>query len=56
MLAGLCICQIVIRITDEMINTLAVAMDVVIEDGNTEERYRQLKNCLDTIERYEIER
>ena len=44
------------RITDEMITTLAVAMDVVIEDGNTEERYRQLKNCLDTIERYEIER
>ena len=44
------------RITDEMITTLAVAMDVVIDDGNTEERYRQLKNCLDTIERYEIER
>lgn len=44
------------RITDEMITTLAVAMDVVIEDGSTQERYRQLKNCLDTIERYEIER
>lgn len=44
------------RITDEMINTLAVAMDVVIEEGETQERYRQLKNCLDTIERYEIER
>ena len=44
------------RITDEMINTLAVAMDVVIEEGEVEERYRQLKTCLDTIERYEIER
>lgn len=44
------------RITDDMINTLAVAMDVVIEEGDTEERYRQLKTCLDTIERYEIER
>lgn len=44
------------RITDEMINTLAVAMDVVIEEGEVEERYRQLKNCLDMIDRYEIER
>lgn len=44
------------RITDEMINTLAVAMDVVIEEGETQERYRQLKACLDTIDRYEIER
>ena len=44
------------RITDEMINTLAMSMDVVIEEGELQERYRQLKNCLDTIERYEIER
>lgn len=44
------------RITDEMINTLAVAMDVVIDEGETQERYRQLKACLDTIDRYEIER
>ena len=44
------------RITDEMITIMAVAMDVVIEEGSTEERYRELKNCLDTIERYEIER
>jgi len=39
-----------------MINTLAVAMDVVIEEGEIQERYRQLKTCLDTIDRYEIER
>lgn len=44
------------RITDEMINTLAIAMDVVIEEGELEDRYQQLKTCLDTIERYEIER
>lgn len=44
------------RITNDMINTLAVAMDVVIEEGEVEERYRQLKTCLDTIDRYEIER
>lgn len=44
------------RITDEMINTLAVVMDVVIEDGDIEERYQQLRTCLTTIEKYEIER
>jgi len=44
------------RITDDMINTLAVALDVVVEEGELEERYRQLKTCLDTIDRYEIER
>lgn len=44
------------RITDEIINTLAVVMDVVIEEGELEDRYYQLKNCLETKEKYEIER
>lgn len=44
------------RITNEMIDTLAVVMDVVIEEGEVKERYQQLKNCLDTIDKYEIER
>lgn len=44
------------RITNEMIDTLAVVMDVVIEKGDVEERYQQLKTCLDTIDKYEIER
>lgn len=44
------------RITNEMIDTLAVVMDVVIEEGDVEDRYQQLKTCLDTIDKYEIER
>lgn len=44
------------RITNEMIDTLAVVMDVVIEEGEIEDRYQQLKTCLNTIEKYEIER
>ena len=44
------------RITNEMIDTLAVVMDVVIEEGEVEERYQQLKTCLNTIDKYEIER
>lgn len=44
------------RITDEMISTMAVAMDIVIEEGDTQKRYQQLKNCIDMKERFEINR
>ncbi len=44
------------RITDEMITTMAVAADVEIADGDTQERYEALKNCLLTLERYECNR
>ncbi len=44
------------RITDEMINTMAVAVDLEIKDGNIEERYEELKNCLLTFEKYECNR
>ena len=41
------------RITDEMINTMAIALDVEIGEGDTQERYASLKNCLLTMEKYE---
>lgn len=44
------------RITEDMIYTLALAMDIVIDEGSLEERYEQLMYCLNTKEKYEIER
>ena len=41
------------RITDEMITTMALSVDLEIDDGDVEERYEELKNCLLTFERYE---
>ncbi len=41
------------RITDEMINTMAVAVDLEIKEGNVEDRYEELRNCLLTFEKYE---
>lgn len=44
------------RITDEMITTMAIACDVEVEEGDTEERYESLKHCLLTLEKYECNR
>lgn len=44
------------RITDDMITTMAIACDVEINQGETEERYETLRSCLLTLERYECNR
>jgi hypothetical protein len=44
------------RITDEMITTMALSVDLEIGDGDVEERYEELKNCLLTFEKYECNR
>lgn len=44
------------RVTDDMINTMAVAVDLEIKDGEIEERYEELKRCLLTFEKYECNR
>lgn len=44
------------RITDDMITTMAIACDIEVNDGDVEERYEALKNCLLTLEKYECNR
>ena len=44
------------RITNEMITTMAIACDIEVNDGETEERYEELKNCLLTMEKFECNR
>ena len=44
------------RITDEMINTMAMAVDLEIKEGDVEERSEELRNCLLTFEKYECNR
>lgn len=44
------------RITNEMITTMAIASDVEVAEGELEERYESLKNCLLTLEKYECNR
>lgn len=44
------------RITDDMINTMAVAVDVEVEQGDIEERYAALRTCLLTLNKYECSR
>lgn len=44
------------RITDEMITTMAIACDVEVPQGDLEERFTGLKNCLVTLDKFECSR
>lgn len=44
------------RITDEMINTMAVAVDVEVREGDIEERYEELRKCLLLYDKFECNR
>ena len=44
------------RITQDMINTVAAALDIEVADGELEERYEQVKSCLLTFEKFECNR
>ncbi len=44
------------RITQEMLSTMAAALDIEVAEGSVEERYEQIKSCLLTFEKYECNR
>ncbi len=37
-------------------NNIAVALDIVLEDGDEEEQYDSVLHCLQTFEHYETQR
>ncbi len=44
------------RITDDMINVMAMATDIEVRSGDIEERYDELRNCLLKLEKFECSR
>ncbi len=44
------------RITDDMINTMAMSVDVEIKEGDIEERYEELRKCLLLYDKFECTR
>lgn len=43
-------------LNDHLIDTMAISIDVVIPEGTIDERYRQLRSCLQAKQKYEINR
>lgn len=44
------------RITEDMINVMALSTDIEIKPGDVEERYAELRSCLLKLEKYECNR
>ncbi len=41
---------------DKLINDIAASLDIVVDEGDIEKRYRSVLNCLNTMEKYETNR
>lgn len=44
------------KIDDRLIDDIAAALDVVVDNGPLEVRYDKLKSCIETLERFECDR
>lgn len=44
------------RITDDMINIMAMSMDIEVKEGDIEERYAELRKCLLLYDKFECTR
>lgn len=44
------------RITDDMINIMAMAMDIEVKEGDIEDRYTELRKCLLLYDKFECTR
>ena len=44
------------NLNDSLIETMAISVDVVIPEGEIDERCRQLRNCLEAKKKYESSR
>lgn len=44
------------RITDRLIDDIAVSLDVIVEEGDLEKRFRSLLYCVSKLDEYEVNR
>lgn len=44
------------KVTDDMLTTMAVSLDIDLKPGELADRYEELKNCLLMLEKYECNR
>lgn len=42
------------RMTNELINSIAASLDVSVDEGDLETRFKSLYNCVSTMSRYEV--
>lgn len=50
------LCRLHTTITDSMIDTMAVSLDIEVKEGDIEQRFSELKSCLLTMEHFECNR
>ena len=44
------------RITDRLINDIAASLDITVDEGELEKRYKDLLYCVETMNRFEVDR